>query len=252
MTANACHARRRAVRALFVGTTIVALVAVDSHASDIPLAAGVVSSATTGAGRYADFVTVAASRFGIPARWIDAVIEAESFGDATATSPKGAMGLMQIMPRTWADLRARYALGANPYDPHDNILAGAAYLRELYYRYGPDGFLAAYNAGPGRYEEFLTTGRTLPTETLTYVVQVTSLIGEGSARGVGLATASSSFWTTSRLFTVRGENKMAAAQTTAAVSVDRTPAAQQPQSSFRLAPQSAGLFVPLSRKGAQP
>jgi hypothetical protein len=252
MIATARYVRRRAVRALFVGTTVVALVAVDGHAGEIPLVAGVVPSATTGIGRYADFVTEAASLFSIPARLIDAVIEAESFGDATATSPKGAMGLMQIMPRTWADLRARYALGANPYDPHDNILAGAAYLRELYDRYGPDGFLAAYNAGPGRYEEFLTTGRTLPPETLTYVVQVTSLIGEGSARGVGLATSSSSFWTTSRLFTVCGENKMAAAQTTAAVSVDRTPAAQQPQSSFRLAPQSAGLFVPLSRKGAQP
>ena len=62
---------------------------------------------------------------------------------------------MQIMPRTWTELRARYGFGADPFDPHDNILAGAAYIRELYDRYGVPGFLAAYNAGPGRYERHL-------------------------------------------------------------------------------------------------
>ena len=74
----------------------------------------------------------------------------ESFGDVHAISPKGAMGLMQIMPATWAGLRPRYGLGADPYDAHDNIIAGAAYLRELQDRYGAPGFLAAYNAGPAR------------------------------------------------------------------------------------------------------
>ena len=72
----------------------------------------------------------------------------ESLGDPLALSPKGAMGLMQIMPDTWSELRSRYGLGADPYDPHDNIIAGAAYLRELHDRYGERGFLAAYNAGP--------------------------------------------------------------------------------------------------------
>jgi soluble lytic murein transglycosylase-like protein len=67
----------------------------------------------------------------IPASWIRAVLQAESGGAARALSPKGAMGLMQIMPETWATLRLRYGLGADPFDPHDNILAGAAYLREL-------------------------------------------------------------------------------------------------------------------------
>jgi len=71
----------------------------------------------------------------------------ESAGKVRARSRKGAMGLMQIMPGTWADLRARYGLGADPYDSHDNILAGTAYIRELYDRYGAPGFLAAYNAG---------------------------------------------------------------------------------------------------------
>ena len=72
----------------------------------------------------------------------------ESTNDPHALSPKGAMGLMQIMPKTWQELRARYGLGADPYEPRDNILAGAAYLRELHDRFGSPGFLAAYNAGP--------------------------------------------------------------------------------------------------------
>jgi soluble lytic murein transglycosylase-like protein len=73
----------------------------------------------------------------------------ESDGKQRARSSKGAMGLMQIMPGTWSDLHARYGLGADPYDIHDKILAGAAYIRELHDRYGTPGFLAAYNAGPG-------------------------------------------------------------------------------------------------------
>ena len=70
------------------------------------------------------------------------------------------MGLMQIMPDTWTELRTRHRLGRDPYDPRDNILAGAAYLREMHDRYGSPGFLAAYNAGPGRYEDYLA-GRPL-------------------------------------------------------------------------------------------
>jgi soluble lytic murein transglycosylase-like protein len=79
------------------------------------------------------------------------------------------MGLMQIMLQTWSGLRLRYGLGANPYDPHDNILAGAAYLWELHDRYSAPGFLAAYNAGPARYDDHLATGRPLPAETRAYV-----------------------------------------------------------------------------------
>ena len=102
---------------------------------------------------FAAFVAEASQRFGIPASWIRAVMQVESVGDVRALSAKGAMGLMQIMPQTWSGLRLRYGLGANPYDPHDNILAGAAYLRELHDRYGAPGFLAAYNAGPARYDD---------------------------------------------------------------------------------------------------
>lgn len=97
---------------------------------------------------YDAHITEAAQRFRIPVVWIRAVMRAESAGDPRAFSSAGAMGLMQIMPATWAELRVRHRLGGDPYDPRDNILAGAAYLRELHDRYGAPGFLAAYNAGP--------------------------------------------------------------------------------------------------------
>jgi len=117
-------------------------------------------------------VAEAARRFSIPAAWIWAVIYVESAGDVRARSKKGAMGLMQIMPATWAMLRDRQGLGDDPYDPRDNILAGAAYLRDLHDRYGARGFLAAYNAGPGRYEDHLAGRRSLPAETVDYVSNV--------------------------------------------------------------------------------
>jgi len=113
-------------------------------------ATAVLRKASSDAGTYASFVREAAQRFGVPASWIGAVMVIESGGDVLALSSAGAMGLMQVMPATWADLRIRYDLGDNPYDPRDNILAGAAYLRELHERYGSPGFLAAYDAGPGR------------------------------------------------------------------------------------------------------
>jgi len=116
-------------------------------------------------------VEVAAARFGLPADLIETVIAVESNGQPRAVSPAGAMGLMQLMPGTWAQLRFRLGLGADPFDPADNILAGAAYLRELRDRYGEPGYLAAYNAGPGRYEASLT-GRTLPPETRLYVARI--------------------------------------------------------------------------------
>ena len=52
------------------------------------------------------------------------------------------MGLMQVMPRTYDMLRQRYRLASDPYEPHDNILAGAAYLREMYDRFGSPAFVA--------------------------------------------------------------------------------------------------------------
>jgi len=126
---------------------------------------------------FAAFVVEASRRFGIPAAWIRAVMRAESFGDVRAISPKGAIGLMQIMPETWTGLRQRYHLGADPHDAHDNIIAGAAYLRELHDRYGIPGFLAAYNAGPRRWEDHLANGRPLPAETRAYLTRLAPMVG---------------------------------------------------------------------------
>jgi soluble lytic murein transglycosylase-like protein len=137
---------------------------------------------------YAGYIAEASRRFGIPESWIRAVMHVESRGQVKAVSPKGAIGLMQIMPDTWASLRLRYRLGRDPRDPRDNILAGAAYLREMHDRFGAAGFLAAYNAGPGRYAEYLATGRPLPPETLAYVAALAPwTTGDPVNRGVEIA-----------------------------------------------------------------
>ncbi len=103
------------------------------------------------------------------------------------TSSAGAIGLMQVMPQTYATLRARLGLGANAYDPHDNIMAGAAFLRDMHDRYGDAGFLAAYNAGPARYEEFRAGGRALPSETILYMARLGPMLGLDG--GVALAVS---------------------------------------------------------------
>ena len=121
-------------------------------------------------------VREAAQRFGIPEHWIYAVIRIESAGRTRAVSSAGAMGLMQLMPGTWARQRDRFALGSDPFDPRDNIMAGTSYLREMYDRYGAAGFLAAYNAGPGRYEAWLGGRRSLPLETRRYVAKVAPML----------------------------------------------------------------------------
>jgi soluble lytic murein transglycosylase-like protein len=102
-------------------------------------------------------IAAAAKRFGIPAMWILAVMRAESGGRATLdgrpiTSSAGAMGVMQVMPETYREMRQRLSLGADPYDPHDNIFAGAAYLRDMYERFGYPALFAAYNAGPAAFQ----------------------------------------------------------------------------------------------------
>jgi hypothetical protein len=88
------------------------------------------------------------------------------------TSPVGAMGLMQIMPDTYEALRTRYGFGSDPYEPHDNIFAGTAYIREMYEIYGFPAFLAAYNAGPDKLDACLVLGTPLPQETVSYLLAV--------------------------------------------------------------------------------
>jgi soluble lytic murein transglycosylase-like protein len=122
-----------------------------------------------------DLIADAARRFGLPADWIRAVMRQESGFNPRATSHAGAMGLMQVMPATYTELRRRYGLGPDAYDPRDNVMAGAAYLRELYDQFGPAGMLPAYNAGPGRYLQHRDEGRPLPLETRNYVARIVLL-----------------------------------------------------------------------------
>ena len=128
--------------------------------------------------RFAKFIEEASNRFAVPAHWIRAVIQIESGGDEHSISPRGAMGLMQLMPGTWVELSVRYGLGLDPFDPRDNILAGTAYLKEMHDRFGSAGFLAAYHAGPSRYEQHLATGQPLPPETVAYVAAVMPLLAD--------------------------------------------------------------------------
>lgn len=124
------------------------------------------------------YIQEASTRFDVPEAWIRAVIHQESGGHLYdrngqfITSVPGAMGLMQLMPPTYDELKSQYSLGSDPYNPHDNILAGTAYIRQMYEIYGSPGFLAAYNYGPGSLDSYLKTGRALPRETRQYVANI--------------------------------------------------------------------------------
>ncbi len=206
-----------------------------------------ISMQTASAAPFDTYVTEAATRANIPPAWITAVMRAESQGDASAVSPKGAMGLMQIMPDTWRELRAALNLGADPYDPHDNIVAGAAYLRRLHDRYGDAGFLAAYNAGPGRYEQFLTAGKTLPDETKKYVARVTRLL-RGEAIGSTLSDAD--FVNQSHAEMPSGNRLFVgpfASQTVVRNAPELMPVSDHV---MRFVAPPHGLFVPLSQRSA--
>lgn len=173
------------------------------HAMTGPVAQSAPVSRKSADDPYAAHIAEASHRFRLPQLWIRAVMHLESARDPRAVSRKGAVGLMQIMPGTWAELRLRHQLGHDPYDPHDNILAGTAYLRELYDRYGSPGFLAAYNAGPGRYEASLR-GRPLPAETRAYVAMLRPFWGGGDAPGaLTAAHAKAVTWKVAPLFIVR-------------------------------------------------
>jgi Transglycosylase SLT domain/SPOR domain len=118
------------------------------------------------------YIRQASRRFDVPERWIREVMRQESGGRTMATSPVGAMGLMQVMPGTYRQLRNKYGLGDDPYHPYDSIMSGTAYLREMYDLYGTPAFLAAYNAGPKRLEDYLWGNRGLPNETRNYVARI--------------------------------------------------------------------------------
>ena len=175
-------------------------------------------------------------------------MRAESFGDVRAISPKGAIGLMQIMPETWAALSQRYRLGRNPYDAHDNIIAGAAYLRELHDRYGIPGFLAAYNAGPARWEDHLATGRPLPAETRAYLSRLAPIVGGSSADDTVILAAVVKSWTKASLFPDRPINPPDDRSSTPGMASSHPLIDRPAQDWTGLAPQSEGLFVALSNR----
>ena len=192
---------------------------------------------------FAAFVTEASKRFGVPEQWIRAVLHVESGAKQRARSSKGAMGLMQIMPKTWTELRARYGLGADPYDPRDNILAGAAYIRELYDRYGAPGFLAAYNAGPGRYERHLATGRPLPEETQAYVATLAPKINRARTNVQVGAVARSFAWANPSVFAARTAGISSDGSSSAEKRQNRSSRAHGIVDLSALVPHSGNLFV---------
>jgi hypothetical protein len=152
-----------------------------------PRADDAVATASTRAdpvGRWRPYIAEASRRFGVPAVWIEQVMRAESgghtrLGGRPITSRAGAMGLMQLMPATWSEVRAELALGTDPYDPRDNVLAGTAYLAALYRRFGYPGLFGAYNAGPARYGAWLAGRGPLPAETRLYLARVGGEVSPG-------------------------------------------------------------------------
>jgi hypothetical protein len=138
--------------------------------------------------RWNPLIESASRQFGVPQSWIRTVMRMESGGRtmSSATQPitsrAGAMGLMQVMPGTYAEMRRQYGLGVNAYDPRDNVYAGAAYLRWLHGKYGFPAMFAAYNDGPGHYEESVQRGDTLPDETRNYVNRISAILGDGTKR----------------------------------------------------------------------
>jgi soluble lytic murein transglycosylase-like protein len=132
--------------------------------------------------RWDPLVQEAARKFHVPAAWLWAVMRRESAGRTVLADGKpivsaaGALGIMQLMPGTYQEMAAQYRLGNDPFDPHDNIFAAAGYLRWLKGKYGFPAMFAAYNDGPGNYEDHLH-GRALPAETKNYLKAIAGELG---------------------------------------------------------------------------
>jgi hypothetical protein len=113
-----------------------------------------------------EIVTEIASKFVIDANLVKAIIMAESNCNPNAVSPKGAQGLMQLMPSTAKDLNV-----TKPFDPRENIIGGVKYIKGLMASYGDlELALAAYNAGPGAVQKY--AGIPPYRETINYVKKV--------------------------------------------------------------------------------
>ncbi|HEY2033217.1 MAG TPA: lytic transglycosylase domain-containing protein [Rhizomicrobium sp.] len=136
--------------------------------------------------RWDPFVAAAARRFAVPKTWLYAVMQLESGGCTMLSqtrpivSSAGAMGLMQLMPDTYGEMRRQIGLGADPFDPHDNIFAAAAYLHWLKTKYGYPAMFAAYNDGPGNLEARLRDAGLLPQETQNYLIRINAKLSPGT------------------------------------------------------------------------
>lgn len=210
---RSAHGRHHAVRRMAL--LLLSGLVLAPGATDSVLAQSAPAARTVSGDPHAAFVVEASQRFGIPEHWIIAVKRAESAGDVRAISSAGAQGLMQVMPATWAELRARYGFGRDPYDPRDNIHAGTAYLREMYDRYdNVPAMLAAYNAGPARYDDYVQRGRALPAETRAYVALLAPQLGAtspSSAPSVAPPPPPPPDWREAPLFVVRSADARSAA-----------------------------------------
>ena len=241
-------------RVLFRYAIVLAVAALScGNGSRIAVAQSAPIARTSTVDPYAAHIAEASRRFGVPERWIRAVLRAESAGDARAISSAGAMGLMQVMPDTWAELRVRHRLGRNPYNPHDNILAGTAYLREMWDRYGDvAAMLAAYNAGPARYDEHRAKGRPLPAETRAYVASLApALRGERPSK-IAFAVARPLDWREAAIFIVRDDGASAVnlSPPDGSPSNLRAPVPETPEA--LTASQPDGLFVTRQAGGDRP
>ena len=137
--------------------------------------------------RWNKFIDEASRRFGVPRDWIIEVMRQESGGrtvlqgDLPITSEMGAMGLMQVMPETYRDMRTDHRLADDPYDPRNSVLAGTAYLKFLHGKYGYPALFAAYNTGPGNLEANLLGKKNLPQETIAYLANIRVRLGDRNA-----------------------------------------------------------------------
>lgn len=163
-----------------VATALALAAAVPAHAQSVE--------------RWRPYIDEASARFGVPADWIERVMQAESggrtmLGGRPIVSSAGAMGLMQLMPGTWSAMQARLGLGSDPHAPRDNILAGTLYLRMMHDQFGYPGLFGAYNAGPGRYASYLAGRASLPGETRAYIAAVAGPGRLGPVRRISMSSA---------------------------------------------------------------
>lgn len=238
---NRCQSPTRIVSLLFLSGLLVGV------AMPIPTHAQSVAIERSSVHPYADYIAEASQRFGIPEHWVSAVMQVESAGHVTAVSTAGAMGLMQIMPSTWTELRLRHRLGNDPFEPRDNILGGTAYLREMYDLFGAPGFLGAYNAGPSRYAEHLETGRALPRETRVYVAMLAPIIGSELPPGSRHTAVRPTDWRDAALFVAPADGAPTTGRPQIHRQPDADPRALGPHALAPSADRSDGIFVTPSR-----